>query len=94
MAKITQHRPSYFSGFEIQTFDFNSIEELLEIHFVKNFNAEFNSKFFQYSYSEYSDEPTKKFVLLAEYNEGKEWWVIGYVDDNEIIKTLPKWEKE
>ena len=30
-------------------------------------------------------------VLMAEYNAGKTWWVVGYVSENEITKQLPIW---
>lgn len=95
MGKITQYRPNFVSGFENDTAHFNSTDELFEIPFVKNFKNEgtsLGSKFFQFSQDEYSvSQPEKRFVLLAEYDCGKLWYVVGFTDDNEIIKTLPKW---
>ena len=42
MATIRQHRPAYFTGYENQTVEFNSLEELLKIEFVDNFKKTFN----------------------------------------------------
>jgi hypothetical protein len=39
MYKIVQYRPSYFSGYENEFSQFNTIEEFLNIDFVKNFTS-------------------------------------------------------
>jgi hypothetical protein len=28
---------------------------------------------------------------MAEYNDGFTWWVVGFIDDEEIIKNMPTW---
>jgi hypothetical protein len=94
--KIKQYRPSFFSGFENEDIEFNSVEELLAIDWVKNFANESNQpqpKFHQFSISELehpSDE--LKYLLMAEYKEGTEWYVVGYINATEIINTLPTWK--
>jgi hypothetical protein len=95
MARIIQYRPAFVTGFENEFSDFNSTDELFEIPFVRNFREGVEgSNFFQYSYSEYSQtDEQRRFVLIAEYDKGKHWFVIGFTDNNEIIKTLPRWEQ-
>lgn len=77
--KIRQYRPSYFEGFENETCEFSNLEELLSIPWVKNFQSEY---FHRFSYSQNK--------LMAEYHEGKEWWVAGMLEG--IPEGLPKWE--
>ncbi len=89
MELIRQYRPAYFTGYENEIKEFNSIEELLNIDFVKNFkylsNGEVDKDFYQYSIGNNGERD----ILIAEYKEGYEWWVIGYINENEIIKGLP-----
>lgn len=82
MATATQHRPAYFSGFENEESKFNSLEELLNIQWIKNWKDHDN--FHRFSISDYD--------LMAEFNEGKEWWVIAYLDDISTLKDLPIWK--
>jgi len=81
MNRIIQHRPAYFSGFENEEHEFETISELLNIDFVKNFSD--SKDFYKYSF-----EPDRLY-LVAEYKEGKEWWVVGRLDKP---VELPAWE--
>jgi hypothetical protein len=96
MATIIQYRPSYFSGYENAINEFNSLDELLNIEWVDAFkrlpNDQISPSFHQFSINKWSDQNDHKYVLIAEYKEGFEWWVVGYIDDNEIIKELPIWK--
>lgn len=89
-AAIKQYRPGYFTGYENKVENFNSLNELLAIDFVDNFkNTPELSSFHQFSISEPSDDTM---ILMAEYEEGKIWWVVGYLSDaKEIVKDLPAW---
>lgn len=80
MNQIRQYRPSYFEGFGNEVADFSTAEELLEIPFVKNFKK--NGEFYQFSLSDSH--------LMAEYRNGREWWVVGIVSDASKV-LLPKW---
>lgn len=99
---IKQYIPLYFSGVENKENTFGSLKELLNIEWVDNFrklpNRQINPKFHQYSISKYSDHKGYEYILIAEYENGHVWWVIGYVDKNDIIKELPifkaKYKKE
>ncbi len=93
MPTIRQYRPAYVTGFENETKEFSSLEELLSIEFVDNFrklpNGQTNPRFHQFSISEIHGE--FGYVLMAEYSNGFEWWVVGYINDNDGIKDMPSW---
>jgi len=100
MPIIKQYRPGFFTGFENAEKEFNSLEELLALDFVDNFkklpantNRELDPHFHQFSISSMSDKLNVDFpnVLLAEYDGGKTWWVVGYINETEIVKQLPVW---
>ena len=78
--KIKQHIPNYCSGIESQIDEFSNLKELKNIKWVNPRHEDEN--FYRFSISE-------KF-LMAEYNEGYDWYVVGYLD--EPIDWLPKWE--
>lgn len=78
--KIRQHIPNFITGAEVKEVVFKTIEELLDIDFVKNFKRE---DFYRYSLSGNK--------LMAEYKNGNEWCVIGHIDNPYQI-NLPKLE--
>ncbi len=86
---IRQYYPAYFSEFMEEVKTFTTLKELFNIEWVDSFsklsNGEINPKFYRYSISIY---PSGN-MLMAEYDGGYEWWVIGYVDENDIINELP-----
>lgn len=91
MATIKRYRPSYFVGFDNETNEFNSLEELLKIDWVNNFKVlgDTNISFHQFSVS----KTPYYTVLMAEYIQGTQWWVVGFIEGgDDIIKELPKWE--
>ena len=92
-AAIKQYRPGFFTGYENEVKSFNSLEELFAIEFVNNFTKnpinEPDPRFHKFSKSTPSEDTT---ILMAEYEEGKVWWVVGYLSDaDEIVKELPLW---
>ena len=108
--KIKRHIPNACSspgGEDAITIDFNSLDELLSIVFVKRFKMcvfhpeEENVHFKCYSLSKYAmNLPNEDvYLLMAEFyvtNKWKEgWWVIGYISKNEHEKLdLPEWTPE
>jgi hypothetical protein len=90
MPKITQHYPNFCEGFKAKTKSFESLEELLSIKWVDKFSQRPN--FHQFSISKYSDVKGKEYILMAEYDNGNSWFVVGYLDDSKIIEDLPVWE--
>jgi hypothetical protein len=89
MATIIQHRPGFFSGFQNETKQFSTLEELLAIPFVANFKED-DMQFHQFSASKYSDKEGYEYSLIAEYKKGYVWYVVGYMDESDIIKQLPE----
>ena len=82
MNAIRQHIPASVVGFEEDavTIEFDTLEELVAIPFVKNFSIYGN--FYRYSVSDNH--------LMAEYRGGREWWVIGFLQNPDI--GLPAWD--
>ena len=78
---IRQYRPAFFEGFENETVQFNTLEEMLAIPWVKNFAA--NPDFYRFSISDRH--------LMAEYRAGREWRVVGFLRDPNV--GLPAWEQ-
>lgn len=95
MGQIIQYRPAYVTGFENQTRTFGSLNELLNIDWVDRFrklpNGQIDPSFHKYSISKHSDYKGYEYTLMAEYKDGKEWWVIGYLDESPTLHELPKW---
>ena len=70
MASIKQYIPNFISGVDPETVEFNTLSELLDISFVKIHK---DKDFYQYSVS----EDRWGTILMAEYNSGIKWWVVG-----------------
>ena len=79
--KITQYRPSYYSGYDNEEVNFNTLDELLNISWVKRFSDD--EDFYRYSCSDG--------LLMAECNKGYDWHVIGSLDCP-FVSGLPKWK--
>jgi hypothetical protein len=79
--EIIQHIPGCVdTGEDPKVAHFNNTHELLCVPWVKHWSED--PKFFRYSMS---DE-----CLMAEFDGGKEWWVIGNIDHPKGV-YLPKW---
>lgn len=97
---IRQHIPNFVSGVDPQSVGFDTLEQLLAIDFVDRFRfrdlsldfvaAHPNTKFSRFSLSHYAGET---WLMIAEYAEGRHWWVVGYITSPtpEIITGLPEW---
>jgi len=87
MNKIKQYRPNLVTTTEENKIvSFETTEELLNIDFVKNFSNRDNFYRFSLSIDNYFNQHS----LMAEYDEGREWWVVGFID-NPLEVNLPKW---
>lgn len=89
MGIIKQYRPDFMSGWKNEEIQFETKEELLNIDWVNNFTKpQFGiDTFYRFSIS-------KGYVLMAEYEEGQAWYVVGYISDSEVINQFPKWERK
>ena len=83
MGTITQYRPAYFSGFDNEAGTFTTTDELLAIWFVACFRRIDGF----YRYSVWHDDDTAR--LMAEYDGGAKWWVVGQIEGEP--PALPSW---
>src|SRR5882757_8215824 len=87
--EFKQHIPPFVDGVEKKSFNFYTIDELLENPIVNRwkmhpFDEEKPHEYF-YRYS------ISGKYLMAEFYEGKEWYVIGSILHPEKL-DLPTWE--
>lgn len=91
MAKIVQHIPTSVErmGEPAPRVEFETYEELIEIDFVKEYmgNPPWRNLRIFHRFS--LGENGKK--LMAEYNEGRNWWVVGYLSKDHGL-DLPEWK--
>ncbi len=89
-----QYRPNFFSGFQQEENHFSNTKELLNIEWVKNFSND--NEFHRFSLSRDKDKYGGKpqHTLMAEINNGFEWWVVAMIRDEDIsgIDDLPEWK--
>jgi len=92
--KVEQHIPASFSGFNRAKEEFNTIDELLNIDWIKKFAERDDFYRFSLARDKNSNSDKPQHVLMVEYKKGLEWWVIAYIRDKDIsgIKDLPEWE--
>jgi hypothetical protein len=84
MNKIQRYRPACFSGYDEESASFNSLDELMEIEWIASWKE--HTDFYKYSIS-------RNQWLMAEFKEGREWWVIGYFHEvyNDVQLWFPIW---
>jgi hypothetical protein len=89
MSKFRQHVPNFVDIDEDQkeAGEFHSQEELLAHPWIASWAQE--KGFFRYSLS--PQGRGYETHLMAEFDEGKKWWVLGYLSDTEGL-SLPKWK--
>jgi len=80
---LTQHRPAYFSGYEDEKFEFETLYELNQLEWVKGFAAHDGFCGWQIARDE------ERLALMATYEQGTRWFVVGYLEKD--IQHLPDW---
>jgi hypothetical protein len=80
MNSITQHVLPYIEGVEPKKAEFDSLEQLLEVDWVKSWKD--RQGFHRFS--------VNKNKLMAEYMQGRLWYVVGFI--KEPIEGLPTWK--
>lgn len=86
--RITEHKPVHNSGTGAETVEFNSTKELLSIDFVNGHSR--HPDFYRYSIHRSADI---RIPLLAEYENGKKWIVIGFLEGDVNKIELPDWKR-
>ena len=69
------------NGEDLKEVTFKTTKELLKIPFVKRWSKD--KEFYRFSISDEN--------LMAEFKNGKEWWVIGNIERPEEV-DLPQWK--
>ena len=87
--KITQYFPAFFEGFTPQTAEFETLEELLNIPFVKRVSWFVDFSGYVMSNGQNLDGKVDAEYLMATSQDGKEWWVIGRITGGTV--DLPTW---
>lgn len=82
MNEIRQHVPGFVDGVEPNVVAFDTLEQLLAIPFVKRWTD--SERFYRLSVND-------EVYLIAEFNGGREWWVVGYLRDP--VPFLPEWDR-
>lgn len=77
---VRQYRPTSFVGFVNAVFEFETLNQLLAIDFVKHFAN--LPTFHRFSLDENR--------LMAEYKDGEVFWVVAMIDQPEAV-DLPTW---
>jgi len=81
--RITQHVPCFVECDPYRgTFD--TLKELFEIDWIKQYQKDDNLEFYRFSLSSN--------ILMAEYNKGNKWWVVGYIYGDLCKIDLPIWK--
>lgn len=80
---IRQYRPAFFEGFENETVEFDTLEELLAIPWVHSWSEQKaipeteEGGFDRYSKSDGH--------LMAELKGPRAWWVIGFIKHPDLV---------
>jgi hypothetical protein len=90
MFRIKQHIPNFASGIEPDVLDFSTKDELLKIWFVESYSKD--PDFSSFALSDYVEGVV---LLMAIYDKGKRWRVIGYITGENIYSLdFKKWKEE
>ena len=85
MPTIKQHIPNFVSGIEPETHEWTTLPELLSIPFVARFRDDYSFEHFAFSPS------GDHWLLMAVYEGGHRWWVVGYLDELPREEGLIPW---
>lgn len=87
MINVKQHIPPFCDGFNPIEHEISNLKDLLDLDFVKQFKEQnLGSDFYKYSLDHFIGNT---YLLMAEYDSGKKWFVVAYLDN--FISGLPKW---
>lgn len=81
MNSVTTHIPAWGDA-EKTTHPFHTLRELLAIPFVKAFSK-------GKSFHRFSVSTDNSLLLMAEYDKGRGWWVVGRLKTP--VNGLPEW---
>ncbi len=83
MNRIEQHISGWAGGLRLKAVEFETCEELLAIDWVRTFTVS------RPSFHRFSQAGGK---LMAEYMQGRMWYVVGYLES--VVAGVPEWRAE
>ena len=83
MNSFIQHIPTFIDADPPKPYEFETLEELLNIDVVKQWARPMDGKAF--SHFALSDN-----ILLVIHDDSFHWWTVGYIKEPDNLK-LPKW---
>ena len=89
MPLARQHIPGFCSGIEPQEVTVESVEDLARLEWIRSWRDD--PGFYRFSMSP-RVPGWHSALLIAEFQEGRQWWVVAYLKDT--IPGLPLWEKK
>lgn len=89
--RIKKYRPAFFEGFEDESYEVNSREELMGCELVKS-----ASQMGEVCFSYREDAPSCLMMVIENQEEknGCEWWVVAVITDRADALTLKGWLPE
>jgi len=79
---VKRYRPAFFSGFDDEEAEANTLDELTAIPWVKSWSED--ERFYRYSVS-------RGDLLMAENDQGRHWHVVAILDGSADF-GLPEWK--
>ena len=90
-----KYTPLFFEGFDEEDFYFDTLEELLSNDLVANWTRNpfdlINGIKPARPYEEFHKFSMSENKLMAELEEGYEWWIVGFIKYPERL-NLPGWK--
>jgi hypothetical protein len=94
--RLHQHVPGWAEKTP-WTADGESIDDILKTPWVQLYRKSAHGPFVRWSLSPSqpcSDGSQSRPLLMAEYDEGRRWTVVGYLEhDQHVIIELPEWKQ-
>ena len=87
--KIRQYRPAYFEGFETKEAEFETLEELEAIPFVRAHTGQADHHRLSLTRSHWG-----VCSLMAEFDGGRKWLVVGFITGGRPDLPPAVFEKE
>lgn len=89
LIKFKQHIPNFCDGFEPYEIECDTLEQLLSHERIQSWTK--YPDFHRFSWTPPEPEKHRPLgYLMCENKEGREWWVVGYIDTKDKL-DLPIW---
>ncbi len=87
---IRPHVPGFVDGLQPEPYVIGSLDALLELPCVRAWAEDIAPPFYRFSLARPEGLEDGTALLMAEMDEGREWYVVGYLQSDEDI-DLPIW---